>query len=72
MTPSLSSDGTGVLSAAHAALTASPVERCTSRCTESAERLDKLARIVALVARLPVADAERARLFDAAVARLGE
>jgi len=42
MTPSLSSDGTGVLSAAHTALTASPVERCTSRCTESAERLDEL------------------------------
>jgi integrase len=72
MTPSLSSDGTVVLSAAHAALTASPVERCTTRCTENDERADELARVVALVARLPGTDAERARLLDAAVARLGK
>jgi hypothetical protein len=46
--------------------------RCTNGCTKNDERADELARVVALVARLPGTDAERSRLLDAAVARLGE
>lgn len=73
--PATFSSGGGsavVLSAANKALTASPVERCTSRCTENPERLDELARIIALVARLPGTDDDRARLLDRAVELLGE
>jgi integrase len=61
-----------VLSAANKALTASPADRCTSRCTKSAEGLDELARIIALVARLPGTDDDRARLLARATELLGE
>ena len=59
MTPSLSSDGTVVLSAANKRLTASLAERCTSGCTESPRRVEILTRAVELVAamRLPVEEA---------------
>jgi integrase len=63
---------TDVLSASSKALTARPVERCTSRCTENAERADELARLVALVAQLPGTDAERAGLLARAVELLGK
>jgi integrase len=58
-TSSLGSTGTVVLSAADTRLTASPVGRCTTSCTKTAEELDVLARAVELVAalRLPVAEA---------------
>jgi len=71
MTPSLSSGGTVVLSAADNALTASPAGRCTNGCTENAERRDELARVVALVAQLPGTDDERAGLLARAVELLG-
>jgi hypothetical protein len=71
MTPSLSSGGTVVLSAAGKALTASPAGRCTNRCTENDERRDELARVVALVAQLPGTDDERAGLLARAVELLG-
>ena len=61
-----------VVSAANKALTAPPVERCTSRCTKKPERLDELARVIALVARLPGTDDDRARLLNRAVELLGE
>jgi len=67
MTPSLSSGGTVVLSAANKALTASRADRCTKRCTEKAKQRDELARVVALVAQLPGTDDERAGLLAAAV-----
>jgi len=42
--------------------------RCTTRCTETPERLDELARAVALVASMPLSEASKAevvrRLFD--------
>ena len=47
-------------------------ECCTSRCTENADRADELARLVALVARLPGTDAERAGLLARAVEMLGK
>jgi integrase len=72
MTPSLSSDGTVVLSAENKALTARPAERCTARCTENDERRDELARVVALIARLPGTDDERAGLLARAVELLGK
>jgi len=72
MTPSLSSGGTVVPSADAARLTASDAGRCTSRCTETAGRADELARLVALVARLPGTDDDRARLLAAAVEQLGK
>jgi len=72
MTPSLSSGGTVVPSADAARLTASDAERCTSRCTETADRADELARLIALVARLPGDDAERAGLLARAVELLGK
>ena len=72
VTPSLSSGGTVVPSADAARLTASPAERCTSGCTETAGRADELARLVALVARLPGTDDDRARLLAAAVELLGK
>jgi integrase len=72
MTPSLSSGGANVLSLADTRLTASPADRCTSRCTKSAEGLDELARIIALVARLPGTDDDRARLLARATELLGE
>jgi hypothetical protein len=68
----LGSNGTLVLSAANKALTARPADRCTNRCTESAERLDELARVIALVARLPGTDDDRARLLARATELLGE
>jgi hypothetical protein len=71
MTPSLSSDGTTVLSAEKKALTASRAGRCTSRCTEKPEQRDELARVVALVAQLPGNDDERAGLLKKAVELLG-
>jgi len=49
-----------------------PAERCTAGCTESAERLDELARVIALVARLPGTDDERSGLLARAVELLGE
>jgi len=67
MTPSLSSDGTVVLSAANKALTASRADRCTNRCTEKPKQRDELARVVALVAQLPGTDDERAGLLKRAV-----
>jgi integrase len=70
MTPSLSSGGANVLSLADTRLTASPADRCTTRCTESAERLDVLARAVALVASLPLPEADRAGVLDRVVASL--
>ena len=71
MTPSLSSNGTVVLSAENKALTASRAGRCTSRCTENTEQRDELARVVALVAQLPGTDDERAGLLARAVELLG-
>ncbi len=71
MTPSLSSGGNIVLSAENKALTASRAERCTVRCTENVEQRDELARIVALIARLPGTDDERAGLLSRAVELLG-
>jgi integrase len=67
MTPSLSSSGTVVLSADAARLTAGDAERCTSGCTESGDRLDELARAVALLASLPLTDTERAAVLDRVV-----
>jgi hypothetical protein len=49
-----------------------PAERCTAGCTKSAERLDELARVIALVARLPGTDDDRARLLARATELLGE
>jgi len=72
--PSTSSLGSGdavVLSAENKALTARPAERCTGRCTENDDGADELARVVALVARLPGTDAERADVLARAIARLG-
>lgn len=47
---------------------APPAGRCTRRCTETPERLDELARAVALVASMPLSEASKAevvrRLFD--------
>jgi hypothetical protein len=65
--PSTSSLGIGravVLSAAPAALTASPAGRCTTGCTESPDRLDIVARAVALVASMPLSDADRSAVLD--------
>jgi len=42
-------------------------ERCTAGCTETGDRADELARLIALVARLPGTDAERAGLLARAV-----
>lgn len=46
-------------------------ERCTTGCTETDDRLDELARAVALVASLPLTDAERAAVLDRIVAGAG-
>lgn len=46
--------------------------RCTGRCTETADRADELARLVALVARLPGTDTERAGLLARAIELLGK
>jgi hypothetical protein len=43
-------------------------ERCTTGCTETGDRLDELARAVALVASLPLTDGERAAVLDRIVA----
>jgi len=43
-------------------------ERCTAGCTESGDRLDELARAVALVASLPLPDADRAAVLARLVA----
>jgi len=69
-----SSGGCGnvVVSAENKALTASTAERCTKRCTETADRADELARLVALVARLPGTDTERAGLLARAIELLGK
>jgi hypothetical protein len=40
-----------------------PADRCTTGCTETADRADELARIVALVAGLPGTDADRAAVL---------
>ena len=48
-----------------------PVDRCTTRCTETGDRLDELARLIALVAQLRCIDAERAGLLKRAVELLG-
>jgi len=40
-----------------------PADRCTTRCTETAGRADELARLVALVARLPGTDDDRAAVL---------
>jgi integrase len=61
-----------VVSAENKALTARPAERCTTGCTETDRRADELARIVALVARLPGTDAERAGLLARAVELVGK
>lgn len=53
-------------------LTTSAAGRCTSRCTEKPERLNELARVIALVARLPGTDDERSGLLARAVELLGE
>ena len=42
--------------------------RCTPRCTETGDRVDVLARAVALVAALRLPDAERAAVLDRVVA----
>jgi hypothetical protein len=68
MTPSLSSGGANVLSLADTRLTASPPERCTTRCTKTAVEHDALAAAVRLVAGLPLTDADR----HAILARLAE
>jgi len=57
---------TNVLSLENTRLTASPADRCTNGCTENDARLDAIARAVALVAALPLSEADRA----AVVARL--
>ena len=44
-------------------LPAPPAERCTPGCTQTPERLDVLARAVALVASLPIPDADRAAVL---------
>ena len=49
-----------------------PAERCTTGCTETADRADELARLIALVARLPGTDAERAGLLARAFELLGK
>jgi hypothetical protein len=49
-----------------------PADRCTTGCTETADRADELARVIALVARLPGTDAERAGLLARAVELLGK
>ena len=71
-TSSLGSRVPVVLSAANKALTASHADRCTSRCTEKPGRHDELAHVVALVARLPGTDDERAGLLARAIELLGE
>lgn len=71
--PSTSSLGNGravVLSAANKALTAPADSRCTVRCTPKPDRLNELAGVVALVARLPGADEELGRVLDRAVEQL--
>lgn len=45
--------------------------RCTTGCTETADRRDALARLVALVARLPGTDDERVALLARAAELLG-
>jgi hypothetical protein len=70
-TPRITSSGTIVLSAENKALPASPAERCTTGCTETPNRLDELARVVALVAQLPGTDDERAGFLKKAVELLG-
>jgi integrase len=55
--------GTVVLSAADTGLTATPASRCTPGCTQTPDRLDVLARAVALVASLPIPDADRAAVL---------
>jgi integrase len=72
MTPSLSSDGSVVLSAENKGLTAPADSRCTVRCTSPADRLNELARVVALVARLPGTDDDRSKLLERAAELLGE
>jgi integrase len=62
--------GNVVLSAGNKALTASRADRCTTRCTESGERLDVLARAVALVASMPMPEADRAAVLERVVASL--
>jgi len=47
-------------------------ERCTTGCTETGDRLDELAHVVALVARLPGTDDERAGLLARAIELLGK
>jgi len=42
--------------------------RCTWRCTETGGRIDELARAVALVASLPLSDADRAAVVNRLVA----
>ncbi len=64
MTPSLSSDGTVVLTPAPVRVTADDVRRCTTRCTETDDGVDVLARAVALVASLPLTDDERAAVVS--------
>jgi hypothetical protein len=71
-TSSLGSSVPVVLSAANKALTASRADRCTSRCTEKPGRHDELAHLVALVARLPGTDDERAGLLARAIELLGK
>ena len=58
-TPRITIGDTVVLSRDRASLTANDSGRCTTRCTETAERLDELARAVALVASMPLADSDR-------------
>ena len=68
LTPSLSSSSANVSCAQNKALSARGAKRCTKRCTKTDDRRDELARMVALVARLPGTDDDRA----AVLARLVE
>ena len=54
--------GNVVVSADNTGLTASPAGRCTNGCTGNDDRLDVIARAVALVAALPLTEAERAEV----------
>ena len=48
-----------------------PAGRCTTGCTETGDRLDALARAVALVASLPLPDDERAAVLARLVGGAG-
>ena len=64
MTPSLSSTSAVVLSPFIEGLTASDSGGCTPGCTQSPDRLAELARAVALVASLPISDADRRAVLE--------